>query len=127
MMLGECFEKCLDRSPVSIMVRGILERVLDPETLERVFSAQALLQYTRELTFAHCGELRSHVVFRLVPSVGAWYKAHQDEMPVTRQAVYDKVKQLELPTAAGLVEYAGREVRACLQQMPSPPPPVLPG
>jgi Transposase DDE domain len=127
MMLGECFEKFLDRSPVSVMVRGILERVFDPEKLERVFSDNALLQYTRELTFAHCVELMSDVVFRLVPSVGAWYKAHQDEMPVTRQAVYDKLKHLELPTAAGLVAYAGRELGACLQQMPSPPPPVLPG
>jgi hypothetical protein len=127
MMLGECFEKFLDRSPVSVMVRGILERVFDPEQLERVFSDHALLQYTRELTFAHCVELMSDVVFRTVPSVGAWYKAHQDEIPVTRQAVYDKLKHLELPTAAGLVEYAGRELGACLQQMPSPPPPVLPG
>jgi DDE family transposase len=127
LMLGQCFEKFLARSPVSVMVRGILERVFDPEKLEQVFCDHALLQYTRELTFAHCVELMSDVVFRIVPSVGAWYKAHQDEMPVTRQAVYDKLKHLELPTAAGLVEYAGRELRACLQQMPSPPPPVLPG
>jgi hypothetical protein len=127
MILGECFEKFLDRSPVSVMVRGILERIFDPEKLERVFSDHALLQYTRELTFAHCVELMSDVVFRIVPSVGAWYKAHHEEMPVTRQAVYDKLKHLELPTAAGLVAYAGREVGASLQQMPSPPPPLLPG
>jgi Transposase DDE domain len=127
MLLGECFEKFLARSPVSVMVRGILERVFDPEKLERVFTDNALLQYTRELTFAHCVELMSAVVFRLVPSVGAWYKAHQDEVPVTRQAVYDKLKHLELPTAAGLVAYAGRELGACLRQMPSPPPPLLPG
>jgi Transposase DDE domain len=127
MILGECFEKFLARSPVSVMVRGILERVFDPEKLERVFSDYALLQYTRELTFAQCGRLMSDVVFRTVPSIGAWYKAHQDEMPVTRQAVYDKLKHLELPTAAGLVAYAGREVGACLQQLPSPAPPLLPG
>ena len=127
MRLGECFEKFLDRSPVSVMVRGILERVFDPEKLERVFSENALLQYTRELTFAHCVEVMSDVVFRIVPSVGAWYKAHRDEVPVTRQAVYDKLKHLELPTAAGLVAYAGRELGASLQQMPSPPPPLLPG
>jgi hypothetical protein len=127
MILGEGFEKFLDRSPVSVMVRGILERVFDPEKLERVFTDNALLQYTRELTFAQCVGLMSDVVFRIVPSVGAWYKAHQDEVPVTRQAVYDKLKHLELPTAAGLVAYAGRELGACLWRMPSPPPPLLPG
>ena len=127
MILGECFEKFLERSPVSVLVRGTLERVFDPEKLERVFADHALLQYTRELTFAQCVGLMSDVVFRIVPSVGAWYKAHQDEVSVTRQAVYDKLKHLELPTAAGLVAYAGRELGACLQQMPSPPPPLLPG
>jgi hypothetical protein len=126
-MLGECFEKFLARSPISVMVRGILERVFDPEKLERVFSDHALLQYTRELTFAQCVELMSDVVFRIVPSVGAWYKAHQEEVPVSRQAVYDKLKHLELSTAAGLVAYAGRELGGCLQQMPSPPPSLLPG
>ena len=127
MILGECFEKFLERSPVSVMVRGTLERVFDPEKLERGFCDNALLQYTRELTFAQCVGLMSAVVFRIVPSVGAWYKAHHDEVPVTRQAVDDKLKHLELPTAAGLVAYAGRELGACLQQMPSPPPPVLAG
>jgi hypothetical protein len=127
MISGECFEKFLERSPVSVRVRGTLERVFDPEKLERVFTDNALLQYTRELTFAQWVGLMSDVVFRIVPSVGAWYKAHQDEVPVTRQAVYDKLTQLELSTAAGLVEYAGRELGACLQQMPSPPPPLLPG
>jgi hypothetical protein len=87
MILGGCFEKFLARSPVSVMVRGILERVFDPEKLERVFSDNALLQYTRELTFAQCVGLMSDVVFRLVPSVGAGYKAPQEEIPVTRQAV----------------------------------------
>jgi hypothetical protein len=127
MILGECFEKFLERSPVSVMVRGILERIFAPEQLERVFTDNAVLQYTRELTFAHCVGLMSDVVFRISPSVGAWYKAHQEEMPVTRQAVYDKLKHLELPTAAGLVKYAGRELGACLRQMPAPPSPVLPG
>jgi Transposase DDE domain len=127
MILGECFEKFIKRSPVSVMVRGTLERVFDPEKLERVFTDYALLQYTRELTFAQCVGLMSDVVFRITPSVGAWYKAHQDEIPVTRQAVYDKLKHLELQTAAGLVAYAGRELGACLQQMPSPPSPLLPG
>jgi hypothetical protein len=127
MVLGECFEKFIDRSPVSVMVRGALERVFDPEKLERVFTDNALLQYTRELTFAQCVGLLSDVVFRITPSVGAWYKAHQEELTVTRQAVYDKLKRLELPIAAGLVEYAGRELGACLRQMPIPPPPLLPG
>jgi hypothetical protein len=125
MILGECFEKFLAQSPVSVRVRGILERVFDPEKLERVFTDNAVLQYTRELTFAQGVGLMSEVVFRIAPSVGAWYQAHREEVPVTRQAVYDKLKRLELPIAAGLVQYAGQELGAGLRQMPAPPPPLL--
>jgi hypothetical protein len=87
MILGECFEKFMARSPVSVMVRGALERVFAPEKLEQVFADHALLQYTRELTFAQCVGLMSDVVFRLAPSVGAGYQAHREELSVTRQAV----------------------------------------
>ena len=127
MVLGECFEMFIERSPVSVMVRGTLERVFDPEKLERVFADNAVRQYTRELTFAQCVGLMSDVVFRIAPSVGAWYKAHREELRVTRQAVYEKLKRLELPIAAGLVQYAGQELGACLRQMPASPPPLLAG
>jgi IS4 transposase len=127
MILGECFEKFIERSPVSVMVRGTLERVFDPEKLERVFTDNAVRQYTRELTFAQCVGLMSDVVFRITPSVGAWYQAHGEELSVTRQAVYEKLKRMELAIAAGLVAYSGRELAASLRQMPTPPPPLLPG
>jgi len=87
MFLGKCFEKFMERSPVSVMVRGTLERVFNPEKLERVFADNAVLQYTRELTFTQCVGLMSDVVFRIAPTVGAWYKRHQPELTVTRQAV----------------------------------------
>ena len=92
-----------------------------------MFADNAVLPYTRELTFAQCVGLMSDVVFRIAPSVGAWDKAHREEVAVTRQAVYDKLKRVELPIAAGLVEYSGREVGSSLRQMPTPPPPLLPG
>jgi hypothetical protein len=120
-------EKFIERSPVSVMVRGTLERVFDPEKWERVCADHAVLQYTRELTLAQCVGLMSEVVFRIAPSVGAWYKAHREELAVTRQAGYDQLKRVELPSAAGLGEYAGRARGASLRQMPAPPPPLLPG
>ena len=110
MILGECFEKFINRSPVSVMVRGTLERVFDPAKLERVCADHALLQYTRALTFAQGVGLMSAVVFRSAPTVGAWYKTHREELRVRRQAGYDKLKRRVLPSAAGLVQYAGREL-----------------
>jgi hypothetical protein len=87
MSVGECFEKFIDRSPVSVMVRGTLERVFDPEKLERVCTDHAGLPYPRELTLTQGVGRMSDGVFHSVPRVGAGYKAHQEERPVTRQAV----------------------------------------
>lgn len=127
MIWGEGFEQFRERSPVSVRVRGTLERVFDPEKVERVFADHALRQDTRERTFAQCVGLRSDVVFRLAPSVGAGDQAPREERPVTRPAGSDKVQRLELPSAAGLVEDAGRELGASLRQRPVPPPPLRPG
>ena len=112
---------------MSVMIRGTLERVLDPGKLESVFENHAVRQYTRDLTFAQCGEIMSDVVFRVSPSVGSWYKAHPGEVSVTRQAVYDKLKHLELPVSAALVRHSDAELRPALKAMGIRPPALLPG
>ena len=48
-MLGEVFERLVDKSPVSVMVRGTLERVLGPDPLDLWFERTATKQYTRDL------------------------------------------------------------------------------
>ncbi len=127
MLLGETFQQFVQRSPVAVLVNGILERVFDREKLEELFRENAVLQYTRELTFAQCLHVMSDVVFRRSASVGAWYQSHQDEMPVTRQALYDKLKHTDLPVPAALVQYAGRELRACFTALKVRPRSLLAG
>jgi IS4 transposase len=127
MLLGKRFEAFIEESPVSVMIRGSLERVLDPGKLERLFEDHAVRQYTRDLTFSQCGEIMSDVVFRVSPTVGAWYKAHPGEVSVTRQAVYDKLKHLELPISAALVRHSDAELRPALKAMGIRPAGLLPG
>jgi hypothetical protein len=109
------------------MVRGALERVFNPERLDRVFEDHAVIQYTKELAFSQCVYMMSDVVTKVEPSVGAWYKSHAEEMTVTRQAVYDKLKHMELPVSAALVRYSGRELLDCLRRMKAKPRPLLHG
>ncbi len=127
MFLGKRFERFVEGSAVSVMVRGTLERVFNPEKLDGVFEDNAVVQYTKELTFSQCVYMMSDVVTRVEPSVGAWYKSHSDETAVTRQAVYDKLKHMELPISAALVSYSGSELLECLRRMKAQPRPLLPG
>jgi len=127
MLLGKRFEAFIEDSPVSVMVHGTLERVFNPEKLDQVFEDNAVIQYTKELTFSQCVYMMSDVVTKVEPSVGAWYKSHAKEVTVTRQAVYDKLKHMELPVSAALVRYSGHELLDCLRRMKAKPRPLLPG
>ena len=65
--------------------QATLERVFEPAVLDRVFQEHAVLGYAKELAFSQCVQIMCDVVFKESPSVGAFYQAHPDEIPVTRQ------------------------------------------
>ena len=56
-MLGAIFERFVKESPISVMVRGLIERVFAPLTIDRIFEENASSQYTRELLFSSLVEL----------------------------------------------------------------------
>src|ERR1700678_4467951 len=127
MLLGSKFQAFMEASPESVMIRGTLERILHPETVEQVFVDNAVTQYTLKITFAQCVQIMDAVVFKLEPSVGAWYENHGQTLSATRQALYDKLKHVEPPVSAALVHHAGAELLACVRQMKRVPRAPLPG
>jgi IS4 transposase len=126
MLLGKQFAAFVKDSPVSVMVRGTVERIFDPESLDRIFQDHAVLGYFKELSFSTCVRIMSNVVFQESPSVGAYCQAHGEEIPVTRQAVYDKLKRMEPQVPAALLCYSAAELLTCRKKMGSLPPPLLP-
>jgi hypothetical protein len=48
-MLEAIFERFVQQSPVSVMVRGLMERVFNKEQLDSIFENHATRQYAREL------------------------------------------------------------------------------
>ncbi len=126
MLLGKPLAVFIERSPVSVMVSATLERVFEPAVLDQVFQEHAVLGYAKELAFSQCVQIMCDVVFKESPSVGAFYQAHPDEIPVTRQAVYDKLKRLESQVPAALVHYSGEELGPCMKAMRSQALPLLP-
>lgn len=126
MLLAEPFAAFVEESPIRVMVRGTVERIFDPVVLDRVFQDHAVLGYTKELAFSGCVQIMSSVVFKVSPSVGAYYQANREEIAVTRQAVYDKLKHLEPQVSAALVHYSAEELLPCLKQMGASLPPLLP-
>ena len=67
-MLGKVLERFVEKAPVALMVRGILERVLGPDALNAHYDRVADRQYTRELLFSSVFQLMNLVVCRVQPS-----------------------------------------------------------
>jgi hypothetical protein len=127
MLLGKKFQVFMDASPVSVMIRGTLERILHPEALEQLFADHAVSQYTLKITFGQCVHVMDAVVFRTEASVGAWYQNNGHLLSATRQALYDKLKHVEPAVSAALVHHAGAELLECVRKMKQAPKALLPG
>ena len=63
-MLGKVFDRFVEKSPISVMVRGTLERVLGASQLDAWFARTAQKQYTRTVLFSTVYDVLSQVVFR---------------------------------------------------------------
>ena len=69
-MLGKIFERFVEQSPICVMARGLLERVLPSEKIDEIFERVADGQYTRDLLFSTVFDLISQVVCGSRKSVG---------------------------------------------------------
>lgn len=116
-MLGDVFDRFVQKSPISVMVRASLERVLGADRLDLWYERTAKKQYTRELLFSSVYDLMTQVVFCVQPSVRAAYQAHQDDVGTSVVSVYNKLNGLETHTSAELVRYSAREFAPLIAHM----------
>jgi hypothetical protein len=116
-MLADVFATFVEQSPVSVMMRALMERIFRPERLDEIFETHAKVQYTRELLFSTLVNLMSLVVCGIQPSVNAAYKAKAAEMNVNRSAVYKKLNGVEPQVSTALLRETAAELGQLIQQM----------
>ena len=126
-MLGKIFERFVEKSPISVMARGLLERVLNSNTINEVFERVADRQYTRDLLFSVVFDLMSQVVSGSHKSLHAAYQASAQEIGVSVASIYNKVNGIETATSASLVRYSADVVTPIIEEMGGTLPPLLPG
>lgn len=127
MLLSNAFDRFLAQRPMAVMARGVLEHLLDPAHLDRVFEAAAERGYQRELLFSTLVDLFADVVLRVEPSVHAAYQRRQAEVGVSAAAVYRKLNGVEPVVSAALVADSARRARAVIGELRAAHEPWLPG
>ena len=116
-MLGAIFERFVEQSPVSVMVRGLMEHLFAPDRMNALFEATAQEQYTRELLFSDVVNLMSLVVCAIHPSVHAAYRAQAKDMTVSLSAFYGKLNGMEPELSRALVGQTATPMADIVRQL----------
>jgi hypothetical protein len=127
MLLDPIFQRFVEERPVCVLARAVLQRLLDPDALDALFERTAQHQYTHELLFSALAELLGQVVLGVHPSVHAAYQALAERLPVSDQAVYDKLRHVELAVSQALVRDSARRAAPVIRALGAALPDWLPG
>ena len=117
MILGQVFERFIEESPVSVMVRGLMEKFLSPQKLDQLFERNSEIQYTKELLFSTVVEMMSAVTCGIRPSIPAADQARAQEVGVSVTSVYNKLNAMESNVSAELVRETAGEMEATIRHL----------
>lgn len=117
MLLSGPFEKFVEASPISVMMRGIIENLFHPERMNRLFEETAITQYTRTLPFATVAEVMGEVVFNVNPSVNAALVEREGTLPVSVRAFYQKLNRIEPAVSAVLVRDSTTQLTPVIRKL----------
>src|SRR5947209_15110812 len=126
-MLPAAFLPFIEQGPIGVMARSIVERFFEPEVLDALFCETAVEQYQRHLLFSSVVELMQAVVLGAEPSVFAAYRKRRHKLPVTDDALYNKLKGMELGLSAAVVRDSAERAAAVIDELQARRAPWLPG
>ena len=118
MLAKSILDRFKKKSPVCLLARMSLTRVLSEEAMNRVFKDNAASQYDRKVTFAAITQMMADVTLRLSPSVNAAYKKHKERLGVSQTAVLNKFIRVEPQVMQALVRFSyseSRKIGNCLR------------
>ncbi len=116
-MLDPIFKPFIEKSPISIIARGLLEHALSTDQLDDWFDSTAQEQYTKDLLFSTIFNLMCMVVRGSYHSVHSAYQATKKDISVSITSIYNKLQGIEPDISAGLVRYAAEKMSPIIEQL----------
>ena len=127
MWLSPIFERFVENSPITVIVRAMMEVVLADEKLDDLFNSTAQTGYTRELLFSTLVKMMTKVVCSTSQSIGSVYKEMASTIGVSKTAVYDKLNRLEPVVSQALVRDTASKLKVIIETVGISIPSLLPG
>jgi IS4 transposase len=117
--------------PLGVMVRVLLDRVVNDDLLQPLMKQHAPKQYTRELTLTALVRLMLQLSAGNRASLFAAYQADRaSEKPTittSYQALYQKLGRVQPSLTEAIVRCSCLQMRPLLEEMAAAEPPLLPG
>lgn len=111
------FQRFIEKSPVTVMVRSTLEFTLAPATLDAIFADAAQRQVPGELLFSSVVDLLSLVVCRQRKSVNEAYQRAKEDFEVSVKSVYNKLNGTETQVCRELVRRTAQPLVAVIDAL----------
>jgi IS4 transposase len=129
MSLNKIFDRFVDESPVSVMLRGILEYALPPAVIDDLFVREAQIQRQGELLFSTTVGILGLAVCKVRKSVHASYKASfkAEQIKVSVASLYEKLKGTETRVSQALVRESAKRLSPVLRSLAAKHKSPLPG
>lgn len=125
MISNEVLERFAQQSPMTMMAQLGLERALDEKWIDEMFERESKTQYTKELLFSTVVEVSSLVAMGLRPSIHAAAKSLQ--LPVSFQALYEKLRNTETEVVRGLVSGGAQRLKPVVAELIKEQAPIFKG
>jgi Transposase DDE domain len=126
-MLSSIFDQFVQMSPVTVMARGLMERIFAAERMDQLFDTHAKVQYQKELLFSSQVDLMSLVVCGIQKSVHAAYKAKAVDLSVSTTALYNKLNGVEIGVSQALVRETAADLKQVIESIGGQQPSLCPG
>lgn len=127
MVLDKVFERFARYSPVTVMMRGILEHALPPKRLDELFREHAVQQYQDELLFSTVVNTLALAVNGVRKSVNSAYLASKEDYTVSVTSLYEKLKGVETQVSQALIRETAARLTPVVQALCPQAAPLLPG
>lgn len=124
-MFGEILQVFAEKSPVTVMVHGLLARILNAEQIDAWFETIREVQYTRKILFSSLLGIMLQVVCRVRSNIHVAYL--NSGIEASRVALYAKLQNLEPKTVRELLRYTANDAAAIIKEMNGSNKPLLSG
>jgi Transposase DDE domain len=126
-MVVDVIERFSQQAPAAMLFRGLFARVFSAEAMDQIFRDHKQRQVESETVFSSLIHLLAPVVSGGKPSVHASYQEREEQLGVSKQAVYDKLQGVEPQVSAALVRVPAQELEQVLIQAKATKSDPLPG